>query len=352
MKILFLVLILIHAGIHFLGLRKSPPSGWLWVLAGFLLLLFAYLYFRDANFAWLSGAVALFISQCLILSDWKVARYGTIINLLLLLVVLLEFGAFRMLKSFGTLVESGFKNNPLNNSQLISEADMVHLPVIVQKYLSYTNSVGKSRIFNFRAVFRGDMRSNPDDSYMPMKTLQYNFIEEPARFFRFDAKRAGMPVSGIHSYETTGAIFKVKLLNWFPIIDAKGDQLKQAETVTILNDFCFIAPGALIDQRIQWEQVNDTSVIARFTNPPFTVSATLYFTEDGQLVKFVSHDRFETDGKDYKKYPWITPVSDYKEMNGYKLGTKAGLWYDRPDGMFQYGNLELLEVKYNVRSLD
>lgn len=352
MKILFLVLILLHAGIHFMGLRKSPQVGWLWVAAGILFLLFAYLYFRDANYAWLPGAVALFISQWLILSDWKEARFGTIINLLLLLVVMLEFGAFRMQKSFGTLVESRFKNNPTNNSQLISEADMVHLPVIVQKYLSYTNSVGKPRIFNFRAVFTGGMRSNPGDSYMPMKTMQYNFTEEPARFFSFKATKAGMPVSGIHSYETTGAIFKVNLLNWFPIIDAKGDQLKQAETVTVLNDFCFIAPGALIDQRIQWEQVNDTTVIARFTNPRFTVSATLYFTEDGQLINFVSHDRFETDGKDYKKYPWITPVSDYKEMNGYRLGTKAGLWYERPDGMFQYGDLELLEVKYNISSLD
>lgn len=353
MKILFLVLILLHAGIHFLGLRKSPQFGWLWIGTGILLLLFAYLYFRAANYAWFAGGVAILISQWLIFSDWKEARYGTILNLLLLFLVLLEFGAFRMLKRFDTLVESRLKINATNSSQLITEADMVHLPLIVQKYLSYTNSVGKPKVFNFRAVFKGGMRSNPDDPYMSMKTMQYNFIQEPSRFFRFTATKAGMPVSGIHSYDSTGAIFNVKLLNWFPIINAKGDQLKQAETVTLLNDFCFIAPGALIDQRIQWEQVNDTLVIARFTNSPFTISAHLYFTGEGQLVNFISNDRFETDGKTYKNYPWITPVSDYKDLNGYRLGTKAGLWYDRPDGMFQYGDLELVEVQYNItRPLD
>ena len=352
MKILFLVLILLHAGIHFLGLRKSTQLGWLWVQTGILLLIFAYFYFRDANYAWLPGVVAILISQWLILSNWKEARFGTILNLLLLIVVVVEFGAFQMLKRFDTLVESRFKNYAINNSQLITEADMLHLPLIVKKYLNYTNSTGKPKIFNFRAIFKGGMRSNPGDPYMPMKTVQFNFTAEPSRFFRFTATKAGIPVAGIHRYDSTGAIFKVKLVSWFPIIDAKGDQLKQAETVTVLNDFCFIAPGALIDQRIQWEQVNDTVVIACFTNPPFTVSASLYFSPEGQLLNFVSNDRFETDGKDYKKYPWITPVSDYKEMNGYKLGTKAGLWYERPDGMFQYGDLELLEVKYNINSLD
>ncbi|MCU0385926.1 MAG: hypothetical protein MUE38_07845 [Flavihumibacter sp.] len=353
MKILFLVLILLHAGIHFLGLRKSPQVGWLWVLTGILLLVFAYLYFREVNYAWLAGGVAILISQWLLISNWKDARYGTILNLLLLFIVLVEFGAFRMLKHFDILIASRLKNNPTNISQLITETDMVHLPPIVKKYLSYTNSVGKPKIFNFRAVFKGGMRSNPDDSYMPMKTIQYNFTEEPSRFFRFTATKAGMPVAGIHRYDSAGAIFKVKLLNWFPIIDAKGHQLKQAETVTVLNDFCFIAPGALIDKRIQWEQVNDTVVIARFTNPPFTVSAHLYFSAKGQLINFISNDRFETDGKTYKNYPWLTPVSDYKELNGYRLGTRAGLWYDRPDGKFQYGELELVEIEYNVtRSLD
>lgn len=353
MKNIFLVLILLHAGIHFIGLRKANQFGWLWVVTGILLLLFAWLYFNNAKYAWFAGMVALLISQCLILSNWKEARYGTILNLLLLVLVVVEFGAFRMLKKFDRLVESELKSHATNRSQLITEADMVHLPPIVKKYLRYTNSVGKPKILNFRAVFMGGMRSNPGDSYMPMKTMQYNFTEEPSRFFRFTATKAGMPVSGIHSYETSGAIFNVKFLNWFSFIDAKGDQLKQAETVTVINDFCVIAPGALIDKRIQWEQVNDTVVIARFTNPPFSVSAILHFTPDGQLINFISNDRFETDGKIYKNYPWTTPVSDYKVINGYRLGTKAGLWYDRPDGRFQYGRLELLEVEYNVTgSLD
>lgn len=352
MKILFLVLILLHAGIHFIGLRKATPFGWLWVVTGILLVLFAYLYFSNAKYAWLPGIVAILISQWLILSNWNEARYGSLLNLLLLVLVVVEFGAFRMLKKFDRLVESGFNAPATNLSQLITEADMMHLPLIVKKYLYYTNFVGKRKVFNFRALFKGGMRSNPGDSYMPMKTIQYNFTEEPSRFFRFTATKAGLPVCGIHTYDNSGAIFNVKLLNWFSIIDAKGDQLKQAETVTVLNDFCFIAPGALIDKRIQWEQVNDTVVIARFTNPPFTVSASLHFTQEGQLFNFVSNDRFETDGKTYKNYPWTTPVSAYKELNGYRLGTKAGLWYDRPDGKFQYGDLELVEVIYNIRSLD
>ncbi len=198
--------------------------------------------------------------------------------------------------------------------------------------MHFTKSVGKPKIVNFSAVFKGGMRANQGDPYMPVRTVQYNFIEEPSRFFWFSANKAGLPLTGMHIYQSAGAIFNVLLLNWIPIVKAKGDQLKQAETVTILNDLCFIAPGALIDPRIRWETISDTVARTWFTNPPFTISADMYFTPGGQLLNFISTDRFETDGKQYKNYPWSTPVSGYREFNGYVLPAKASLWYDRPGG--------------------
>lgn len=267
---------------------------------------------------------------------------------LLIAVLFVWLGAGILASRFEKIVQAGFKKYPLQEGSLITETDIAHLPAIVQKYMHFTKSVGKPKSVNFKADFKGGMRANPGDPYMPMRSLQYNFIEEPARFFRFSARKSGLPLTGMHIYQSSGALFKVLLLNWFPIIKASGDQLKQAETVTVLNDFCFLAPGALIDSRISWETISETTVRARFTNPPFSISAALYFTSAGALINFISTDRFETDGKQYKNYPWFTPVSDYREFNGYVLPGKAELWYNRPGGKFKYGELDLLEVRYNL----
>jgi hypothetical protein len=76
----------------------------------------------------------------------------------------------------------------------------------------------------------------------------------------------------------------------------------------------------------------------------------LYFNEEGELVNFVSNDRFETtDGKNYLNYPWSTPVTGYKNINGYRLPSGAKLFYKHPDEDFCYGEFNLESIDYNLR---
>lgn len=161
----------------------------------------------------------------------------------------------------------------------------------------------------------------------------------------------GLPATGLHLYQDKTATFEVKLLNWLPVVSARGEKMNQAETVTLINDMCFIAPATLIDKRIAWEQIDELSVKAVYANGDISVSAILYFNEKGELINFISPDRFETDGKKYQSYPWKTPVSEYKERNGYVLPSKAKLIYEKSDGDFTYGELEYKEVKYNVEQM-
>ncbi|MBK7427936.1 MAG: hypothetical protein IPI60_13375 [Saprospiraceae bacterium] len=131
-----------------------------------------------------------------------------------------------------------------------------------------------------------------------------------------------------------------------------SDKLNQTETVTLFNDMCFIAPATLIDNRISWEIKNDTTVKAIFTNGNIRISAILYFKENGELINFISNDRYETNGKVYHNYPWATPVENYKMMGGYLLPGKAKLIYQKPEGDFLYGELEYKSVKYNLSAFE
>ena len=115
---------------------------------------------------------------------------------------------------------------------------------------------------------------------------------------------------------------------------------------------CFIAPPTLIDKRIKWEVIDDTKVKAIYQNGSINVSAVLYFNDLGELVNFISNDRYDTDGKKYESYPWATPVGDYRIFNGYLLPGKAKLIYQRPDVDFTYGELEYKNVKYNLDGIE
>jgi hypothetical protein len=113
-----------------------------------------------------------------------------------------------------------------------------------------------------------------------------------------------------------------------------------------------MAPATLADRNIEWESIDEKSVYAKYTNGNITIGATLIFNEKNELVNFISTDRFETiDGKAYKNYPWLTPVTEYRTINGYTLPSAAQLIYQRPEGDFCYGEFTLVNLEYNCRTL-
>lgn len=366
MRTIFLIIVLLHGLVHLLGFVKafgfkevkeltlpiSKPEGTLWIIAAILFLIYGILYFINNKQAWLVGIITVIVSQILIFFFWKDARFGTVPNLIILIVALVSLGSYLLHSEFTSRVKIDFLKNNQLSTELLTENDIAHLPMIVQKYFHYTKSVGQPKVKNFRAEFTGRMRSKPDDEYIKLQSVQYNFYENPSRYFYMTASKMGLPAAGLHLYQNERATFKVKLLNWFKVVDAKGNKMNQAETVTLLNDMCVIAPATLIDRRITWESINDSKIKAIFKNGSICISAMLYFNKKGELVNFVSNDRYDTDGKKYVSYPWATPVEDYKMINGYLLPSKAKLIYQRPDGDFTYGELEYKSVKYNLTCIE
>ncbi len=366
MRIIFLVLVLLHGLIHILGFVKafgfkevkeltltiSKPMGVAWLIASSLVLIYGFLCFANNKYAWLAGIIAIVVSQIIIIYFWKDAKFGTILNLIILLVSLVSFGSYLLYGEFTSRVKTDFSENNTLSTDMLTEKDINHLPKPVQKYLHYTKSVGQSKIKNFRAEFIGKMRSKPEDNYMKLQSVQYNFFNNPSRYFYMSASKMGLPATGLHLYQNENATFIVKLLNWFKVVDAKGEKMNQAETVTLLNDMCFIAPATLIDLRITWKTINDSTVKAAFKNGSISISAMLYFNEKGELVNFISNNRYDTDGKKYDNYPWATPVEDYRMANGYLLPSKAKLIYQKPDGDFTYGELEYKSVRYNLTGIE
>lgn len=360
MRYFVAILILLHGLIHLMGFSKafgfaemkqltiaiSRPAGGFWLLTTLLFVTAAVLYLFKSGY-WIPLAlIACIMSQVLIFMSWKDARFGTIANLIILVVAglslttrLFETG-FR--KEASELIRQSYRTTVEN----VTETHIRHLPEIVQRYLHYTGIMNKPQVQNFRVVFDGQMREK-GKNFFPFRSEQYNFLDEPARLFFMKAKMVGMTVPGYHRYVNASAAMNIRLFGFIPIIKQSGPLMDTTETVTLFNDMCLLAPASLIDPRISWEIIDSLSVLAVFTNQGIRISARLFFNEKGQLINFVSHDRMAIS--DMKKIPFSTPVRKYRDLNGFHLMEEADAVWNYPDGDFIYGKFILKDIQYNVK---
>ena len=202
-----------------------------------------------------------------------------------------------MKKEFRRAVLQALESTKEQKTEILTEADIQHLPGAVQKYLRLAGVIGKEKVMNFRAEFSGGIRSGLGKKFMSLRSVQYNFIKDPTHLFHIVAKKMGIPAIGNHIYHDQKATMLIKILGLFTVSDAKGWQMDQ-----------------------------------------------------GELVNFISNDRFETtNGKNYFNYPWSTPVLSYTDINGYHLPSGAKLIYKHPDEDFCYGEFRLVSLEYNCR---
>lgn len=143
---------------------------------------------------------------------------------------------------------------------------------------------------------------------------------------------------------------RVKACSLVPMANAHGPDLDRAETVTVFNDLCLLAPAAMLGAQITWRTIDDDHVQGTFTNGPHTVRAELAFDRDHELIDFVSHDRSRasTDGVTFTPQRWSTPVRGHRTVDGRHIVTDGdGVWH-APDGDFTYLEFHLDEIAYNL----
>jgi len=94
-----------------------------------------------------------------------------------------------MKKTYKKAVLEALERTKTNKNETLTEEDIQHLPAIVKKYLHYSGTIGKEKVLNFRAEFKGGIRSKSTEDFMPLKSVQYNFTDKPTRLFYIVAKK-------------------------------------------------------------------------------------------------------------------------------------------------------------------
>jgi hypothetical protein len=229
------------------------------------------------------------------------------------------------------------------------EQDIACLPDPVQKYLRYIGAIGKPKVQNFHAVISGKMKQKENGQWMNIKAEQYNFYDQPTRIFYISSRMFGIPFDGLHLYSGSAATMKIKIASLIPVVNAYGPIMTKGETVTLFNDMCVLAPATLIQNDILWETIDPLTVKATFTNQGYTISAVLYFNQKGELINFISDDRYQAlRGNTFENVRWSTPLKDYKAINGQKVASYGEAVWHMPNSEFVYAQYNITKLAYNA----
>ena len=364
MRALFIIITSIHGLIHLMGFAKaynlaelsqltkpiSKLNGILWLLCTLLFFIALLLFLVRNDEWWIIGAVAIILSQIVIIYSWTDAKFGTIANVIIFVPIIVSFmGALpsSFMNVYNTEVEKKL-HNP-SNIPILLEEDIQHLPNPVTKYLYYVGAVGKPIIINFKVISSGKMKFNIEANWMDINSQQYNFYNYPSRFFYIQSKIFGVPFDGLHIFNDNMATMQIKVASLVKVVDASGKEMNQSETVTFFNDLCLFAPAGLVDKAILWRSIDSLTVEATYSNKESTIKAMLYFNQKGELINFVSNYRYQSmDGKVYDNYKWSTPIKDYREFDGRKIPTYGEAIWHKPEGAFTYAIFNLKEIDFNT----
>lgn len=362
MRIAFFLFLVLHGLIHLLGPAKafgwaevsqlraaiSPGLGVLWFAAAALLVGGAVSFLCAASWWWMVVLAGTLLSQVLVGTAWGDAKFGTLANVLVAIPVLVALA-----DALPSSYRAHFERDRVALLTLaappatpVTEEEVERLPELYRTYLRRMGAVGRPHVRNFRVTFRAEMRSSPTAPWMAATAVQYEFFRPPARLFFMRASRAGLPFDVFHRYVGDAATFQVRIAGLFPMVDERGPEMTANETVTLMNDVLVMAPAAALDLPFSFEPSGERRLLATFENAGHRVRAELTFDEAGDLVGFVSDDR--AHGRKEGPARWSTPISDYREIDGLRVGTRGDANWIEPSGEWTYGRFEITSLAYNV----
>lgn len=354
-----------HGLIHLLGAARglgwgdvpqlvepiSTGLGAAWLAAAVLTTTTGLLLLARNRWWWIAGATAVVTSQIVIFTSWTDANVGTAANLILLLAVIYGCAsqgprsarAQYLRRARAALLAPAAVG-------VVSETDLQRLPAPVSAYIRQSGALGQPGVTNFHAQFHGRIRSSATKPWMSFTGEQVNtYGAEPTRLFYMDATMLGLPVDVLHAFVAGTATMRVKALSLVTMVNASGPDMDRAETVTVFNDLCVLAPAALIHAPINWHTLDEHHVQGTYTSAANTVTAVLTFNDDHELIDFVSDDRLagSTDGKTFTRQRWSTPISAYRDIDSRRLGTIGQAHWHAPEGEFTYLEFDLDHIAYN-----
>jgi uncharacterized protein DUF6544 len=100
-------------------------------------------------------------------------------------------------------------------------------------------------------------------------------------------------------------------------------------------------------KNISFEPVDNNSSRVTLIDEGKSVTATMFFDDEGKLIDFVAPRYREINGT-YELDTWSTPITEYGEYEGLKLPVKAKAVWKLKEGDLEYIDVVITDLAYNI----
>ena len=366
MRIAFAILIILHGLIHLIGLIQgfelkeikalsSPVSkaqGIFWLITALLILSYAILFLTNFKYIWVVGFVAVILSQVLIISFWQDARFGTILNVILLIVSVIQFRAYKFHNMVAEETDHLIELNQGFEEKIVQEEDLSELPEPVKKWLLKSNVIGKPYIAYGKVVQEAKMKLKPDqEKWMSATAIQHTFIENPALIWSVEVKMNDFVFFlGRDKFVNGKGEMLIKVNALVNVVNDKGFKIDEGSIQRFLGEMVWF-PTLALSPLVRWEELDNRSAKATIEYKGTKGDGIFYFNAEGDFEKF-SAMRFKGNEEDSERHEWVIKAHEYSEFEGIRIPSKMTATWKLKEGDWTWLQLEISDAKFNESAID
>ncbi len=362
MRTLFAAIILFHALIHLAGYVKasgireikeltipiSKPMGFVWLAAAVMLLLYGLLNMLHYRHAWLLGLAAVVLSQYLIITSWKDARWGTLPNIILLLVVLtaMAWQGFEA-RSRHERIQL-LRADTGTADRLLQEEDLAALPAPVKRWLHRTGAVGKPLMRNGRIDQQASMQMKPgQDDWMEARAVQYSTLGTPGFVWTVEARMNSLLFfQGRDKFHNGKGEMLIRLNSLVGVVNQRGGKLDEGALQRFLGEMVWF-PSLAVSPAVVWEAIDDSTARATLSCGGISGSGTFHVNGAGDVTRFEAL-RYKGGEDDAVRYPWLMNISGYDSFGGIRVPVQMTSTWKLDTGDWTWLKLAVTSVSYNI----
>jgi hypothetical protein len=369
MRVALVLLIVLHAGLLLLGFLKPwklaalpqlsgrtlvPLSdvtgravGLLWLVAALVLLGAAVLLVARSELWWLAGIAGLALSQALIVFQWSDAKAGTVANVLIAVAVVVGAATHRFKGEVSDQVRGLLASAARADGAIVRASDIQPLPPPVRAWLVRSGVVGKARARTLRLKQRGEMRTSPEQAWMPARAEQYFSVDPPGFVWSVDVTMFRVvPIVGRDSYSGGKGRMLIKAASLVNVVDASGDKIDQGTLLRFLGEIVWF-PSAALSPHITWQAVDRTTARATMSYRGVSASALFSFDEHGRFSTLRAQ-RYMGSGDAAKLEEWVVPATRWRVVRGIEIPVSGEVVWKLKAGDFSYYRWEIEDVEVDA----
>lgn len=368
-RLLFVALIVTHGLIHLIGFVRefklasidqfsgqtllplsatmSKLSGIAWLITTVIWVTTAIIFVFKKEWWWAPGFVALCFSQLLIILYWQDAKFGTIANVIILLVMLTAWGTQRFDQMVKQEVLALYSN--VKTDVKTSSTDQISaLPSPVQKWLHRSGALKSKQLFSTHLKQRGQMRTKPDGKWMAVEAEQFFTVNSPGFVWAADVKAAPfLYLKGRDLYKNGRGNMLIKAMSLVPVVDSRGPEIDQGSMLRYLAEIIWFPTAALSDY-IRWEEKDQNTAIATMRFEGLEASGIFRFNEAGDVSSFEAKRYYDRKGGATLE-SWLVEMdkSGFRTFEGIRIPAKSSVTWHLESGDFTWFQLEITDLEYN-----